>query len=162
MDELSKVNAKVSSYDKDLFFWQKNGELQGIMVVHADGFLWSGSNELVSHVIEPLKKIFKIPREHESTFQYIRLNVKQENQAIIVDQMNYIQSIQPINIDQKKLKHKDLETNESEKHQLHAMLGQLNWAATMSRPEISFPVSGISGVQSKSKVSDHLKANKIL
>ena len=162
MDELNKLNAKVSSYDKALFFWHKNGELHGILVVHVDDILWSGSNEFISHVIEPLKKIFKISREHESAFQYTGLNVKQENQAIIVDQMNYIQSIQPINIDRKRLKHKDLETNESEKHQLRALLSQLNWVATMSRPEISFFVSEISGVQSKSKVSDLLKANKIL
>ena len=45
---------------------------------------------------------------------------------------------------------------------MHALLGQLNWVATMSGPEISFLVSKISGVQSKSKVSDLLKANKIL
>ena len=88
--------------------------------------------------------------------------MKQENQALIVDQMNYIQSRQPINIDRKRLKHKGLEINESEKHQLRALLGQLNWVATMSRPEISFLVSGISSVQSKSKVSDLLKATKIL
>ena len=70
----------------------KNGELHGILVVYADDFLWSGSNEFVSHVIEPLKKIFKISRETKSAFQYIGLSVKQENQAIIVDQMNYIYS----------------------------------------------------------------------
>ena len=103
MDELNKLNAKVSSYDKALFLWHKNGELHGILVVHVEDFLWSGSNEFVSHVIEPLKKIFKILREHDSALQYIGLNVKQENQAIIVDQMNYIQSMQPINIDQKRL-----------------------------------------------------------
>ena len=55
-----------------------------------------------------------------------------------------------------------METNESEKHQLHALLDQLNWVATMNRPEISFLVSEISGVQSKSKAADLLKANKIL
>ena len=44
-------------------------------------------------------------------------------------------------------------------------LGQLNWVVTMStcRPEISLlNVSQTSGVQSKSTVSDLLKANKIL
>ena len=99
MDELNKLNAKVCSYGKALFFWHKNGELHGILVAHVDDFLWSGSNEFVSHVIEPRKKILKISRQHESAFQYIGLNVRQENQAIIVDQMNYIQSIQPINLD---------------------------------------------------------------
>ena len=73
--ELNKLNANVSSYDKALFFWHKNGTL----IVHVDDFLWSGSNKFVSHVIEPLKKIFKISREHESAFQCIGLNVKQEN-----------------------------------------------------------------------------------
>ena len=102
MDELNTLNAKVSSYDKALFFWHKNGELHRILVVHVDDFLWSGSNEFISHVKALLKKIFKISREHESTFQYIGLNVKQENQTITVDQMNYIQSIQPINIDPKE------------------------------------------------------------
>ena len=125
VDELNKLKVKVSSYDKALLFWHKNGEVYGILVVHVDDFLWSGSNEFVSHVIELLKKIFNISREHESAFQYIGLNVKQENQAIIVDQMNCIQSIQPINIDQKRLKHKDLETDESEKHQLRALAGSI-------------------------------------
>ena len=101
---------KVSTYDKVLFFWHKNGEL---LVVPVDDCLCFRYKEFISHVTELLKKIFKILRERESAFQYIALNVKQENQAIIADQMNYIQSMQLINMDRKRLRYKDLETNES-------------------------------------------------
>ena len=78
VDELNKLNTIVSSYDKASFLWHKNVELYGILVVHVDDFLWSRSKEFVSHVIEPLKKIFKISSDHDFAFQYIGLNVKQE------------------------------------------------------------------------------------
>ena len=52
MDESNKLIVKVSTYEKALFFWHKNGELHGRLVVHADYFLWSGSKEFVSHLTE--------------------------------------------------------------------------------------------------------------
>ena len=50
VDELNKLNANISSYDQALFFWHKNGELHGILVVHVNDFLWSGSSEFVSQM----------------------------------------------------------------------------------------------------------------
>ena len=56
VEELSKLNVHVSPYHKATFTMRNSEGIQGIMIVHVDNFLWAGSNEFISKVINPIKK----------------------------------------------------------------------------------------------------------
>ena len=52
--------------------------------------------------------------------------------------------------------------NEKEKHDYRAIVGQLNWMCTQTRPDISFDVCELSSVFENCKVEDALRLNKVV
>ena len=53
-EEFQKLVAKVQKYDKAFYIWIQNNKLIGIIVAHVDDFIWAGSKEFCSKVIENL------------------------------------------------------------------------------------------------------------
>ena len=90
VEELNNLGAKTSRYDKAFFMWKYQGNLEGLIVVHVDDFLWTGSEVFLERVITPLKAVFKISKEFDSFFRYIGINVSHSNGVIKLDQLAYI------------------------------------------------------------------------
>ena len=59
-DKFQKFVAKVSKYDKAFYIWIQNNKLIGLLVVHVNNFIWAGSKEFCSKVIENLRLVFDI------------------------------------------------------------------------------------------------------
>ena len=114
IDELSKLGVSISSYDKALFYWHFNGKL-GLLLIHVDDFLWSGSIEFVETITSRIKEIFRIPRECEQCFKYIGVNIIQADDIFEIDQLSYIKSIKRINIDMERLKDMHSESGNGKK-----------------------------------------------
>ena len=77
----------------------RNSEgIQGIMIVHVDNFLWAGSNEFISKVINPIKQTFKILKESTAAFKYVCVDLEQNKENISVHQYHYINSLKPIEV----------------------------------------------------------------
>ena len=47
-------------------------------------------------------------------------------------------------------------------HELRILVGQLNWLATHTRPDIYFDCCELTGSMKEAKIADMIKANKIL
>ena len=67
-EELLRLNVKISKYDPGLFMYQYRGTLHGLLVTHADDFLWGGSHVFVENVIKPLHEIFEIGSVNKKAF----------------------------------------------------------------------------------------------
>ena len=76
--------------------------------------------------------------------------------------MNYINTIQQIYISSDRRKEKLEPVSESERKQLRCAIGQLNWAAGITRPDISFAVCQLSTHVNSALVSDLIEANKLI
>ena len=64
--------------DGSLFAWyDKSGNLIGLMGSFVDDVLWAGS-DLFNSVIKQLKKVFKIGTENSQHFNYVGLTLTQE------------------------------------------------------------------------------------
>ena len=159
VEELGRLGVTSSSFDKAFFVWKVKGEVVGLMLVHVDDFLWAGSGQFVADVIQPLKNIFKISKECDSSFKYIGINISQGEGYIKLDQNSYIDSISPVDIGKKD---KDVFLDKQEKKLYRGIVGQLNWSSGVTRPDISFSACQLSTVQANPKVSDVLLANKTL
>ena len=159
VEELTKLNAESSRFDKALFTWKFEGNLEGLIVVHVDDFLWTGSEIFLQKVIIPLKTVFKISKECGSYFKYIGINVSHSNGVISLDQLSYIDSIQRVEIEKG-----DGETllDKKQKRMYRGIVGQLNWASGVTRPDIAFNACQLSTVQANPKVSDISLAHKTL
>ena len=107
---------KVSSLDPALFLWHKDGKLLGIIAVHVDDFLWSGTKYFEKTVISKLRDIFLIGKEDMKTFKYLGLDIVHTKTGDIeVFQDKYTDAIKPIPVNTLRKKDKDSLIPASEK-----------------------------------------------
>ena len=142
--------------------WIHDNQLVGIMVIHVDDFLWAGNENFCTKVINSLKLVFKISKEHNTAFKYLGINVRITKDAAFIDQNSYTNSLLPIAVSSQLKQNKDESLNEKEMQDLRSIIGQINWLAGVSRPDLSFENCILSTSQSKATVNDLIRANKAI
>lgn len=161
-DVLLKIGMKMCSLDQALFFLFSNGVLSGIICIHVDDFCWAGTDYFKSSVVELLKKCFLIGDTNCGSFKYLGVHLSTDDDGCIgVDQSDYIRLLEEINLDGKHRQRAD-ELTDAEKNDYRALVGQLNWVATQTRPDASFDVCELSSVFDKARVDDLMRANKVV
>ena len=70
-EELVRLGAKLSSINSEIFSWQHNSGLIGILACHLDGMIWGGTKYFKNNVIDNLKSTCKFGSEETETFVYI-------------------------------------------------------------------------------------------
>ena len=158
-DELTSQGAKCSIYDNALFYWRNCGKLEGIVCCHVDDFLFSGSQLFHDKVICHLRNQFSLGNERDSSMIYTGIEMLQSDHEIIMHQTNYINSIKPLNIENISPNRKLVL---SEVRNLKALIGQLQWAAKLTRPDIPFATCDLSTRVKQATAADVRLANKQL
>ena len=88
--------------------------------------------------------IFLIGSSSSKSFRYVGLNIVSKGEGIMVDQLQYASSLQTISINKARSSNKLCELSEIEKNEYRALVGQLNWLAANTRPDISFDICELS------------------
>ena len=159
--ELISLGLSISKLDHALFYYNFNGSLEGIICLHVDDFCYAGSDKFKCEIIDKIKTLFLVESIcDDSNFKYIGLNIKQEENNLTLDQIKYISTIKVLNI--KGNINKERVVDDNEKRNFRALIGQLNWVATQTRPDILFDVSDLSSKYSNTKVEDCNRADKVL
>ena len=88
-DSLISLGGSQSIYDSALFLWHsEDGTLKGIIGCYVDDFVYCGTEQFQSDVIQRLKGMFKIGEEGSGNFKYIGLTISQQkNEVKIVFQL---------------------------------------------------------------------------
>ena len=151
-DDKSELKLK-----KDIY---KDNILIGILLCHVDDMIFGGKVEFHKNVIEKLKFIFKFGSEESNAFKYVGIEISQnDDYRINIQKLNYIQSIEEIPI---RKQPKDDVLTDKEKTLCRRIVGQLNWIAGISRPDVSFYICEASTKLNNSTISDAVKINKIV
>ena len=140
--------------------YQYRGTLHGLLVTQVDDFLRGGSHVFVENVIKLLHKIFEIVPVNKKSFQYLGSDLEEGDSSIVISQSNYVDSIESLKVDGKK-GNNDL-LNETEIHNLRALIGQFNWLATQTRPDILFECCNLLGKIKSPTIDDAKRANKLV
>ena len=160
-NELIGFGGKQSTFDPALFLWHDvNGNLEGIVAVHVDDFVYAGTDNWKERVMGNFKCKFKISVEAEKTFRYIGLNVKQHEGYIKIDQENYVQLLKPIPISRERAKEKEALLDKNEKAALKSLCGKLQWVTTNTRVDMAYDTCMASNVGKVPMVHNILDANK--
>ena len=163
-ETLVNLGMKVSSLD-DSFLYKKQGDndISGVMVVHVDDLMFSGDKMFHEGVVRALKEKFRLSTEVKRSFMYTGLNIKQHGLAFIsVSQEGYIDQIQPIKIDPARSRNSGWEIVDPERSQLRTACGQLLWAATQTRPDVSYTACIAGNAFAKGTVADLKLVNKTI
>ena len=162
-EELEKSGATQCRYDEGLFYVRQNNELIGILSCHVDDILWGGTSVFEETIIWRICKIFFISKYDSQAFQHLGVHLEQgPDGSITVNQHSYAQSISAIQVRYNDVVNKDRPLNESEISILRCAIGQLNWLACITRPDIAFDVSVASSSIKTATLADILKVNKII
>ena len=161
-EELCKLGCKQSQMDKAMFRWYNQGHLEGLFIMHVDDFLYSRTENFKKTIINQIQEKFKVGKHMEGNFKYVGFDIIQTEEGIISEQNNYINSVQPIPTSPKHKSEKYAELNQEEISELRAVIGQLSWVATSTRPDISFDVLELSMAIKHPLVEHIIKANKLI
>ena len=96
------------------------------------------------------------------SFKYVGLNVTSGLNGINVDQIQYSSSLSPIGIRRSGAMQKSYDLSDSEKSEYRALIGQLNWLASHTRPDISYDTCELSVSFNNATVENLLRLNKLV
>ena len=74
--------------------------MQGVICAHIDDFIFAGTELFIKNIIAPFRE--KLGLEVEKVFKYPELKLQQNQRDIYIDQNNFIESIQPITLTNKR------------------------------------------------------------
>ena len=78
----------ISKFDLSLFLWyNKNHQLVGYILVHIDGFLFTGNKDHNYQITT-----FLTEKEEKLNFRYLRVHITSTNNTITLDQHQYFQN----------------------------------------------------------------------
>ena len=160
--ELLNLGCEMSSVDPAVFYWKKDGIVEGVFVTHVDDFYYGGTETFCKEVVGPLKAVFHLSSEHSQSFKYVGFEVCQEDKCITFSQNEYMSEIVPIEITKQREAMKDDPLSKEEQSEMRRRCGQLNWLVTHTRPDLSFDLAELSGRTSNLKVNDIIKINKLI
>lgn len=78
----------------------------------------------------------------------------------MLDQINYVQNLRPIEVSQQRASQKDDDLTLEEKKSLRSLCGQLIWVTSQTRPDCAFDACYVSNYGKNPKVRNLIAANK--
>ena len=150
---LISLDVKMSKADPSLFYYYHNNELQGIIAIHVDDFLWCGNDYFFRNVIEKIHNQFIIGKEFNTAFRYLGLDLKEHKDHLLLDQTHYIDSLNTVNIKDEYLSIHDT---------LQSVIGKLIWISGQTKPDISFDVCQLATNLKNATIPDVKYFNKII
>jgi hypothetical protein len=157
---LSDLGMIMCSLDQALFYWFDKEVLSGIVCIHVDDFCWAGAHSFEA-VIQSLRKQFLIGSHNIRNFKYVGVNIFQrDDSSICIDQHEYIKGLNEIKLPKNATRLDEL--NKHDRDEYRAVVGQLNWVATQTRPDIAFEVCQLSSVFETSKIENLVSVNKVI
>merc|ERR1711913_178942 len=101
-NELKLLSIEVCSVDKSIFFWRRNGKIEGIICIYVYDFLYAGTQMFCNMVIGKMKEKFLIGSAEAINFTYVGLRIKSYKDGMTIDQNIYIAGWNMIPINKKR------------------------------------------------------------
>ena len=120
----------------------------GIIAVHDDDFLWSGSENLSIAFLEIIRGEVVIGKESETSFRYLGLQLDQKNDCVVFDQTDYARNLEFIK-----------ENEPVDEKRLRGKAGQLMWLATQTRPDLLIRASIVASLATESRTISDMRSN---
>ena len=160
--ELKALGGKQLRIDQAVFVWHNSsGDLEGIMVIHVDDFLYGGTETFKSNIIEKVHQAFTVGTEESSGMKYLGLMVSQTRNGIHLSTSGYCHSLKEIDLGDTGT-NRDRPLLPTEKTCLKQLSGQINWIATHSRPDCAFDNCTVANSIKEACVQDLYTANKVI
>ena len=162
-ESLLEIGFQMSPLDPYLFSLPgKDKRVHGVLGVHVDDGLCAGDLEF-EKVLKRLEGKFPFGSKRRSNFVFTGIQVNQDEKGRIhLDQKEYVNKIEPIQIDRSRRKQENTQIDEKEKQDLRGIIGSLQYAASNTRPDLSARLSLLQARINCATIRDLLEANRLL
>ena len=147
--------------DPGLFFWSKDEIIIGFVSIHVDDFIYAGTADFEKNVVTQIKSSFNIRLEQSKCFQFLGINITQDEGVIKVDQNAFVKNLEiaPLTVDGRNVT--DSLTAEEFKV-FQSTVGKILWVGNQTRPDVNFDTCMLGSSMKDAKLADYKKCIKIL
>ena len=158
---LSNLGMHKAHADGAMFSYVKSGKLHGLIASHVDDLFIAGDKVFRENVESKLADIFKFSKVECNSFKYCGCTISKTNAGIIVDQQEYVENLEPIDVD---VATEDLDRplSQAEIKMLRGRIGEVLWISLITRPDLSFDVNRLSSEISTATLKTILDMNKLI
>ena len=149
-ETLLSLGMSQSMGDNCLFYYRRHGKLEGILIVHVDDYLSAGSDIFQQHIMNKLRDKYKFGTISNKEFVYTGIQIQQDDESNIYANQN--EFIRDLNVNKYSSKDGEENLNKEENRLLKKSVGQLNWASTQTRPDLSYDAFSLSTNLNKAKI----------
>ncbi len=161
---LLKLNFEQSPFDPCVFLLRhpETKRPRGIIGIHVDDGL-CGGDEVFIKKLHALREQYPFGSEKVGSFTFTGIQLRQRSdKAITLSQSEYVKNIKPISIDVNRRSTPNEMATESERQDLRALIGSLQYAAVNTRPDLASRLSMLQSKVNQAKIETLIEANRVL
>ena len=164
--QLSQLGFRPHPLDPCIFLLESMSQgrrtLHGVLGMHVDDGI-CGGDSWFSTQINKLQKSLPFGSHKKTSFVFTGIALEQHlDFSIEAQQMSYIQDIMPTEIPRHRRSNPESPLSESEKSQLRAIIGSLQYAVTHTSPDLAARLSEVQMQMASPTISSLLLANRVL
>ena len=134
----------------------------GVLGIHVDDGICGGDRRF-HEVLEQLRALFSFGSFEEGSFTFTGIRLHQwDDSSIEMDQRDYVEGIEPINVSRERRKNPESPLTETERARFRQLIGSLQYAAVHTRADISAKVGELQSAVNRAQVTHLLEANRVL
>ena len=134
----------------------------GVLGIHVDDGI-CGGDDVFHETLEKLRKRFSFGSFETGSFVFTGIKLHQwDDMSIEMDQRDYVESIDPINVPRDRRRTPDAQVTAEEKQRYRQLIGSLQYAAVHTRADLSAKVGELQSAVNQARVSHLLEANRVL
>ena len=163
-EELLKLEFVQSPFDPCLYVLKhpKTGNLEGVLGLHVDDGI-CGGNEYFLEKLELLEKTYPFGPKKIRNFTFTGVDMQQlPDYSIHMGQSKYVRAINSIHIPAERKKPPTSPVTETERQELRALIGSLQYASAHRRPDLSSRLSNLQSSIDKATIETLAFANQTL
>ena len=154
--KLADLKVIQSKIDNCLFwFMDADGRAKGYLLIHVDDLEFAIQGDNAMQAFEEFLRAHGVKEIQDSRIsptEYCGKTLQYQNGELIIDQTNYMESIEPLDIDDSA--NDNTPVTQPQRREAQAVLGQLAWLAVCTLPDLSVVVSyALSDLSSKGDIS---------
>lgn len=131
-----EIGLKVMDGDKSFYYFHIDGGLISGVITHVDDFTLAGTEDFIKEVLETVNRELTISKIERDNFQYTGMDMSTVKDGIVIEMVNYVDSLIDIKEIKKVDRDEDLTKNEIKEYQ--KMTGTLSWLTNSTHPYLSY------------------------
>ena len=153
-----------SKLDSCIFYSRREDRsLSGVISFHVDDLLIGGDSWFYEHVFEKLKQKYPFKHIKHDQGEFLGKQLKQNaDKSISIQQKEYSESIKSIVVSKERRKEKEMPATVEERSQMRAVLGEINWLVSGSRPDLAAACSLMQQRVTSATVQDVIDVNRVV